>query len=58
MEYEGTLCAAKEVVHSPVLDQSDKGASVKVLQDSFLSNCKIWRKLRHPCIIKFIGLVL
>ena len=57
VEYEGTLCAAKEVMHSPVFDQSDERASVKILQDSFLSKCQIWRKLHHPCIIKFIGLV-
>ena len=28
VEYEGTLCAAKEVMDSPVFDQSDERASV------------------------------
>ena len=56
VEYEGTLCAAKVLKHSPY--QSDEEANIKVLQDSFLSKCQIWRKLHHPCIIKFIGMVL
>ena len=57
VEYEGTLCAAKEVMHSPLFEQNDEGTSTKILQDSFLSKCQIWHKLHHPCIIKLIGMV-
>ena len=55
VEYEGTLCTAREVDSlQSIFVQGDD----KVLQDSFLSKCHIWSTLRHPCIVQFIGMVL
>jgi len=50
VNYEGTLCAAKEV--HEILLQSQK------IKDDFLSECQIWSTLRHPCVVQFLGLIL
>lgn len=57
VEYEGTLCAAREVQSSSICAQGVEQTSDKILQDSFLHKCQIWSKLHHPCIVQFIGLV-
>ena len=54
VEYEGTLCTAREVdslQSISIFAQDDD----KVLQDSFLSKCHTWSTLHHPCIVQFIG---
>ena len=57
VEYEGTLCTAREVdplQSISILAQGDD----KVIQDSFSNECRIWSTLHHPCIVQFIGMVL
>ena len=53
VEYEGTLCAAKEVLHTLV--QPD---DLQMIKDDFLSECQIWSTLRHPCVVQFLGSVI
>ena len=54
VNYEGTLCAAKEV-HALLL-QYAQGDDLQKIKDDFLSECQIWSTLRHPCIVQFLGL--
>ena len=56
VDYEGTLCAAKEL-HSLLL-QYAKGNDLKRIIDDFLSECQIWSTLRHPCLVQFLGSVI
>ena len=56
VDYEGTLCAAKEV-HALLL-QLAQGDGLQKIQDDFLSECQIWSTLRHPCIVQFLGSVI
>jgi len=56
VNYEGTLCAAKEV-HALLL-QYAHGDNLQKIKDYFLSECQIWSTLRHPCIVQFLGLIL
>ena len=56
VDYEGTLCAAKEV-HALLL-QSAQGGGLQKIKDDFLSECQIWSTLRHPCVVQFLGSVL
>ena len=56
VDYEGTLCAAKEI-HTLLL-QSTQGSDLQKIQDDFLSECQIWSTLRHPCVVQFLGSVL
>ena len=51
--YEGTLCAAKEV-HVLLLQYAQGDNAVKI-KDDFLSECRIWSMLRHPCVVQFLG---
>ena len=53
VDYEGTLCAAKEV-HALLL-QYAQGDEFKKIKDGFLNECKIWSTLRHPCVVQFLG---
>ena len=54
VEYEGTLCTAREVDSlQSIFAQGDD----TVLQDSFLSNYHTWSTLHHPCIVQFIGMI-
>ena len=49
-EYEGRLCAAKEMhLLSSVSSQHN------FPQDSILHKFQIWNALDHPCITQFIG---
>ena len=53
VEYEGTLCTAREVDSlQSIFAQGDD----KVLQDSFLNKYHTWSTLHHPCIVQFIGI--
>ena len=56
VDYEGTLCAAKEV-HALLL-QYAQGNDLQKIKDDFLSECQIWSTLRHPCVVQFIGSVI
>ena len=56
VDYEGTLCAAKEV-HALLL-QSAQGGDLQKIKDGFLSECQIWSTLRHPCVVQFLGSVI
>ena len=56
VEYEGTLCAAKEV-HTLLL-QYAQGNNLRKIIDDFLNECQIWSTLRHPCIVQFLGSVI
>jgi len=53
VDYEGTLCAAKEV-HELLL-QYAQGDEYRKITDDFLRECLIWSTLRHPCIVQFLG---
>ena len=56
VDYEGTLCAAKEV-HALLL-QYAKGDGLQKIKNNFLSECQIWSTLRHPCVVQFLGSVI
>lgn len=56
VNYEGTLCAAKEV-HTLLL-QYAQGDDLEKIRDDFLSECQIWSMLRHPSIVQFLGIVI
>ena len=56
VNYEGTLCAAKEV-HAILLMYA-QGDELEKIKDDFLSECKIWSTLRHPCVVQFLGRVI
>ena len=55
VNYEGTVCAAKEV-HALLL-QSTQGDDLQKIKDNFLSECQIWSTLRHPCVVQFLGMI-
>ena len=53
VDYQGTLCAAKEV-HSILLEMSqDEGR--RTITTDFLHECQIWSTIRHPCVVQFLG---
>ena len=56
VNYEGTLCAAKEV-HALLL-QYAQGEDLEKIKDDFLTECQIWSTLRHPCVVQFLGSVI
>ncbi|XP_065916757.1 probable serine/threonine-protein kinase DDB_G0271402 isoform X7 [Dysidea avara] len=53
VDYQGTLCAAKEV-HALLLQYSQAEEFLKITTD-FLNECQIWSTIRHPCIVQFLG---
>ena len=55
VDYEGTLCAAKEV-HSLLLEHA-QGDNLRKIKDDFLNECQIWSTIRHPCVVQFLGTV-
>ena len=56
VDYQGTLCAAKEV-HSILLEMSQDEGRRKITTD-FLHECQIWSTIRHPFVVQFLGMVL
>ena len=56
VDYEGTLCAAKEV-HALLLQYAD-GDSLQKIKENFLSECQVWSILRHSCVVQFLGSVI
>ena len=53
VDYEGTLCAAKEV-HTLLLHYA-QDYELQKIKDKFLTECQIWSTLRHPCVVQFLG---
>jgi len=53
VDYEGTLCAAKEI-HKSLLEHASDNDLRKLKRD-FLAECGSWSKLRHPHIVQFLG---
>ena len=56
VNYEGTLCAAKEV-HA-ILLQYSQGEEMHKIIANFHTECHIWSTVRHPCVVQFLGTVL
>ena len=56
VDYEGTLCVAKEV-HALLL-QYAQGDDFQKIKEDFLSECRIWSTIRHPCVVQFLGSVI
>jgi len=54
VNYQGTLCAAKEV-HALLLHYSQGEEFCKIKTD-FLNECQIWSTIRHPCVVQFLGM--
>ena len=54
VDYQGTLCAAKEV-HALLLQYS-QGDQLQKISTDFLNECQIWNTIRHPCIVQFLGI--
>ena len=52
VDYEGTLCAAKEI-HKYIRTQLVK----KCNKDKFLNQCHIWSTICHPHIVQLLGLL-
>ena len=53
VDYQGTLCAAKEI-HALLLQYLQDGNVSKIVTD-FLNECEIWSTIRHPCVVQFLG---
>ena len=56
VDYQGTLCAAKEV-HFILLEMSQDEGRRKITTD-FLRECQIWSTIRHACVVQFLGMVI
>ena len=54
VDYQGTLCAAKEV-HELLLQYS-QGEALRKITTDFLNECHIWSTIRHPCVVQFLGM--
>ena len=54
VDYQGTLCAAKEV-HELLLQYS-QGEALRRIKSEFLNECQIWSTIRHPCVVQFLGI--
>lgn len=55
VDYQGTLCAAKEV-HALFLEYAQDDARRKITTD-FLTECQIWSTIHHPCVVQFLGMI-
>ena len=53
VDFEGTLCAAKEL-HTLLLQYAQDNDLKKITHD-FISECQIWSMLRHPSVVQFLG---
>ena len=53
VDYEGTLCAAKEI-HELLL-QHAQGDALQKIKDDFIHESQIWSTLHHPCVVQFLG---
>ena len=52
VDYQGTLCAAKEV-HQTLLEHANEGELLK-MKNNFLTECRIWQSLRHPHVVQLL----
>ena len=52
VDYEGTLCAAKQV-HEILLDVTEN--ELRMIKKKFLAECNLWGKLSHPHIVQYLG---
>ena len=55
VNYEGTLCAAKEV-HKELL-QPQTGNGLQRIKEIFLRESQLWSTLHHPHVVRFLGSV-
>ena len=53
VDYEGTLCAAKEI-HELLLHYA-QGDALQKIKDDFIHESQIWSTLHHPCVVQFLG---
>ena len=53
VDYQGTLCAAKEV-HELLLQYS-QGEALRKITSDFLNECRVWSTIRHPFVVQFLG---
>ena len=56
VDYEGTLCAAKEMHPLKLEYAQGQRDELQKIKDNFIKECEIWSTLRHPCIVQFLGL--
>ena len=54
VEYDGKLCAAKEV-HPWMSDFASQEERTK-LKEEFLHDCQVWSVLCHPNLVQFLGM--
>ena len=54
VNFQGTPCAAKEI--HILLQQHAQGEVLRKMREDFVHECQIWYKLRHPCIVQFLGI--
>ena len=55
VDYQGTLCAAKEL--HIVLLQYSQGEEFRTVTANFVNECRIWSTIRHPHIVQFLGMI-
>ncbi len=53
IELHGVICAGKKI--HEVLVQSDGGGTENVVRRKYVEECKLLAELRHPQIVKFLG---
>ncbi len=53
VEWNGTACAAKRL-HDILLEDDSPGGTDKFISN-FEAECLTWSKLRHPCVVQFLG---
>ena len=56
VNYQGTICAAKEV-HGLLL-QFSQGEELSKIKSDFLNECRIWSTIRHPYVVQFLGMTV
>ena len=53
VDYEGTLCAAKEV-HDELLRNATRH-DLERIKANVIKECQIWSTLLHPYVVRFLG---
>ena len=54
VKFQGTPCAAKEI-HLLLQQYAQDAEELRKMREDFVHECQIWHKLRHPCIVQFLG---
>ena len=57
VDYEGTLCAAKEV-HALLLQSAEQPDELQRIKQNWLSECQTRSELHHPRVVQFLGSVI